>query len=117
MSLPKDDKLSSLTLELSSVKHKYIVDLMTEKLDNVLRSYVITSDCTLDFPYLKEGRYSVRITEDINGNGIVDTGSLLEHRQPEKMKFYKLKDGSTVLTVKEAADISQRIDVAGLFRD
>ena len=33
------------------------------------------------------------------------------------MKFYKLKDGSTVLTVKEATDISQRIDVAGLFRD
>lgn len=117
VSLPKDDKLSSLTLELTSVRHKYIVDLLNEKRDNVLRSYVITSDCTLSFPYLKEGKYSVRITEDINGNGIVDTGSLLEHRQPEKMKFYKLKDGTYVINIKEATDLNQRIDVAGLFRD
>ena len=117
VSLPKDDKLSTLTLELTSVHHKYIVDLLDEKRTNILRSYVIKEDCSLLFPYLKAGKYSIRITEDVNGNGIVDTGCLLDHRQPEKVKFYKLKDGSYVIKVIEAAEMNQKIDIANLFKD
>ncbi len=81
----------------------------------MLRSYIIDSDTVLKFPYLKAGKYSVRITEDMNRNGIVDTGSLLGHRQPEKVKFYKLKDGSYVLTVKESTEMEQTIDLGRLF--
>ena len=115
ISLPKDDKLSSLTLNLSGVGHKYIVELLNEKRDKVLRSYIIEQDCPLLFPYLKEGKYSIRITEDLNRNGIVDTGDVLAHRQPEKVVFYKLKDGSYVLTIKESTDMEQNIDLNKLF--
>ena len=97
------------------VRHKYIVDLLNEKRDKVMRSYIIENDTKLLFPYLKSGRYSVRITEDINKNGIVDTGNLLEHRQPEKVIFYKLRDGSEVLTIKESTEMEQRIDIGKLF--
>ena len=75
---------------------------MNEKRDKVLRSYIIEKDAALLFPYLKEGKYSIRITEDLNRNGIVDTGNLLEHRQPEKVRFYKLRDGSFLITIKES---------------
>ena len=115
VSLPKDEKLSALILNLSGVNDKYIVDLLNEKRDKVLRSYIIDSDRSLKFPYLKEGKYSIRITEDKNRNGIVDTGNLLEHRQPEKVKFYKLKDGSYVLNMKESTEIEQNIDISQLF--
>lgn len=115
VSLPKDDKLSSLTLNLTGVNHKYIVDLLNEQRDKVLRSYIIEKDSELLFPYLKEGKYSVRITEDLNRNGIVDTGNLLEHRQPEKVMFYKLLDGSYVLNIKESTEMVQNIDIANLF--
>lgn len=115
VSLPKDDKLSSLTLNLTGVNHKYIVDLLNEQRDKVLRSYIIEKDSELLFPYLKEGKYSVRITEDLNRNGIVDTGNLLEHRQPEKVMFYKLRDGSYVLNIKESTEMVQNIDIANLF--
>ena len=115
VSLPKDDKLSTLSLDMVGVHHKYIVDLLNEKRDKVMRSYIIEKDTKLLFPYLKSGRYSVRITEDINKNGIVDTGNLLEHRQPEKVIFYKLRDGSEVLTVKESTEMEQRIDLGKLF--
>ena len=115
VSLPKDEKLSSLTLNLTGVYNKYIIDLLNEKRDKVLRSYIIDADATLIFPYLKEGKYSIRITEDVNRNGIVDTGNLLEHRQPEKVKFFKLKDGTFLITVKESTEMEQRIDVAKLF--
>ena len=115
VSLPKDDKLSTLSLDMVGVHHKYIVDLLNEKRDKVMRSYIIENDTKLLFPYLKSGKYSVRITEDINKNGIVDTGNLLEHRQPEKVIFYKLRDGSEVLTIKESTEMEQRIDIGKLF--
>mgnify|MGYP004509109329 CR=1 FL=1 len=115
VSLPKDDKLSSLTLDLTGVHNKYIVELLNEKRDKVLRTYIIENDSALLFPYLKAGKYSIRITEDVNKNGIVDTGSLLEHRQPEKVMFYKLRDGSYVLTVKESTEMEQKIDISKMF--
>lgn len=116
VSLPKDDKLSSLSLVLTDVKNKYIVDMLNEKRDKVLRTFVVDSDCTLLFPYLKAGKYSIRITEDINRNGIVDTGNLLEHRQPEKVKFYKLADGTFLIEIPEMTELEQSIDIGELFR-
>ena len=115
VSLPKDDKLSSLQLKLTGVGHKYIVELLNEKRDKVIRSYIIENDVDLLFPYLKEGKYSIRITEDVNKNGIVDTGNLLAHKQPEKVIFYKLRDGSEVLNIKESTEMEQTIDIAKLF--
>lgn len=115
VSLPNDDKLSLLKLKLTSVKNKYIVDLLNEKRDNVLRSFIIDTDTELVFPYLKAGKYSIRITEDKNRNGIVDTGVLLEHRQPEKVLFYKLSDGTFILEIPEMSEIEQAIDLAEMF--
>jgi len=116
VSLPNDDKLSTLSLVMSNVDNKYIVDLLTEKRDKVLRSYIIEDDGTLMFPYLKAGKYSIRITEDINKNGIVDTGILLEHKQPEKVRFYKLQDGTFLIDIPEMMEIEQNIDAAEMFK-
>ena len=116
VTLPKDDKLSTMSLVLTGVNNKYIVDLLNEKRDKVLRSYVVEQDATLSFPYLRAGKYSIRITEDINKNGIVDTGSLLDHKQPEKVKFYKLDDGTFLINIPEMVEIQQNIDVAEMFK-
>ena len=116
VTLPNDDKLSTLSLVLSNVDNKYIVDLLNEKRDKVLRSYIIEDDATLPFPYLKEGKYSIRITEDLNRNGIVDTGNLLEKKQPEKVRFYKLEDGTFLIDIPEMMEIEQNIDVAEMFK-
>jgi hypothetical protein len=112
--LPVDEKLSTLNLVLSGVEQKYIVDLLNEKRDKVLRQYIIDSDRTLSFPYLDAGLYCIRITEDVNRNSIVDSGSLLEHRQPEKVKFFKV-DGEILFKVMESAEIDQAINLAELF--
>lgn len=116
VTLPSDDKLSSMSLVLSNVTNKYIIDLLNEKRDKVLRSYIIDKDETLAFPYLKAGKYSIRITEDLNRNGIVDTGSLLDHKQPEKVRFYKLEDGTFLIDIPEMVEIEQSIDVAEMFK-
>ena len=116
MSLPNDDKLSSMILKLSNVNNKYIVDLLDEKRTNVLRSYIIDKDQELLFPYLKAGKYSIRITEDLNRNGLVDTGNLLEHKQPEKVRFYKLEDGTFLIDIPEMIELEQNIDLGELFK-
>lgn len=116
VSLPKDDKLSTMFLVLSNVKNKYIVDLLNEKRDKVLRNYIVDSDQTLTFPYLKASKYSIRITEDLNRNGIVDTGILLEKKQPEKVRFYKLEDGTFLIDIPEMSEIEQTLDVAEMFK-
>ena len=114
--LPNDDKLSTMSLVMSDVRNKYIVDLLNEKRDNVLRTYIIDSDQTLIFPYLRAGKYSIRITEDLNRNGLVDTGNLLEHKQPEKVRFYKLEDGTFLIDIPEMTELEQNINVSEMFK-
>ena len=115
VTLPKDEKLSTLSFEMSGVKNRYIVDLLGEKRDKVIRSFIIDKDQTVVFPYIKAGKYCVRITEDRNGNGLVDTGSILEHRQPEKVKFFKLKD-QFLLEIPERTEFVQEVNLEELFR-
>ena len=116
VTLPNDDKLSTMLLTLSNVNNKYIVDLLNEKRDKVLRSFIVDKDQVLTFPYLKAAKYSIRITEDLNRNGIVDTGILLEKKQPEKVRFYKLEDGTFIIDIPEMMEIEQSLDIAEMFR-
>ena len=116
VSLPNDDKLSSMSLVLTSVRNKYIIDLLNEKRDKIIRSYTVDQDATLLFPYITAGKYSLRITEDLNRNGLVDTGNLLEHKQPEKVKFFKLQDGTSLIDIPEMTELEQTIDVGEMFK-
>ena len=115
VSLPKDEKLSTISLEMSKVKSRYIIDLLGEKRDKVIRSFIIDSDQTVVFPYVKAGKYCIRMTEDRNRNGLVDTGNLLEHRQPEKVKFFKIKD-QFLIDIPERTEYEQKIDMEELFK-
>ena len=82
----------------------------------MLRQYIIDKNTVLDFPYLKAGKYSIRITEDLNGNNLVDTGNLLEHKMPEKVRFYKLEDGTFLIDIPEMTELEQSIDIKEMFR-
>ena len=115
VTLPNDEKLGSITLELSGVHNKYIVDLLTEKRDKVVRSFIVEQDGPVLFPYLKAGSYCIRITEDINRNGRVDTGNLLAHRQPEKVRFFKVDD-QFLIKVLERAEMVWEINLEEMFR-
>ena len=119
-SLPQDENLSSLTVETSNVHEKYMVELVDEKRTNVYRTYHIDSAAVLSFPYLKAGRYSLRITEDKNGNGQIDTGDLLEHRQPEKVMMFRFNDvlgnNAYILEIPERTELIQTIDIGEMFK-
>ena len=114
VTLPTDDKLSSITLELSGVRNRYLVELLTEKRDRVIRSFLIDKNGPVVFPYLNQGSYCIRITEDKNRNGLVDTGVLLEKKQPEKVRFFKLED-KFLIKVLERSEMVWKINLKEMF--
>ena len=115
VTLPTDEKLSSITLEMTGVHNKYLIDLLNEKRDKVIRSFIIEKDGPVIFPYLKAGNYCVRLTEDVSRNNLVDTGNLLEHRQPEKVRFFK-PDDKFLIKVLEKAEMVWDVNLEELFR-
>ena len=115
LSLPKGEELSSFTLNVTGVSQKYIIEMLDENKKKTLRSYVIDSDRSLLFPYLKKGKYCIRITEDANRNGIVDSGNLLKHKQPEQVKFLRTNDSET-FDIPERSEIIQDLDIGTFIK-
>lgn len=114
--LPNTENLSSITLNISGTGEKrYIVELTDEGRKKVYRKYEVLRDSTYYFPYLSEGKYAIRLTEDRNNNGLFDTGNLLKWKQAERMKLFTLAGGSTVIEIKEQMDIVQDIDLKQIF--
>ena len=46
----------------------------------------------------------------------MDTGNLLEHKQPEKVLFYTLEDGKNLIDIPEMTELEQNIDVEEMFK-
>ena len=78
-------------------------------------TYVVDGNGTWVFPYLKQGNYCIRITEDKNRNAMVDTGVLLEKKQPEKVRFFKLED-QFLIKVLERAEMIWDINLEEMFQ-
>ena len=114
--LPKSEDACSITLILSGVDTRYIVELVDKTRKNVFRKYNISRDTTLLFPYLKPQEYSVRITEDRNSNGLFDSGNFLDKRQPEKVRMYQPSPGVYIITLPELTDLEQTIDIKEMFK-
>ena len=120
-SLPTNEDLSSITLEISGTEGEpYIFELVDEKRTKIFRTYSVKEDCELTFPYLKAGNYCLRITRDKNGNGLIDTGSVLEKRQPEQVLLFKFAnipgDEAYLLELRERTDLVQTINIPALFK-
>lgn len=115
VSLPSDEKLSKLTLDIKGARGNYIVELTNITRDKIFRSYRISSDTILEFPYLSKGKYSIKITEDLNNNGVIDTGNLKKRQQPEKVRLYSLADGNTIITIPESVELLQLVSIDEIF--
>lgn len=115
ISLPTNDDASSISIALTNVDARYIIELINDTRTTVYRTYIINDDAELLFPYLEKGKYSIRITEDKNSNGLFDSGDLLAKKRSEKVKLYTLPGGKTVINLNEKTDLMQEIDIAEMF--
>ncbi|MBQ5864192.1 MAG: Ig-like domain-containing protein [Bacteroidales bacterium] len=115
ITLPTDDNLSSIQMILQNVDNKYIIELISENRATVFRDYTISKDTSLLFPYLKEGKYSIRITQDINNNGVLDPGNVIYRKEPEKVTLFTLPDGNSVIELGQKTDLEQILDIKEIF--
>lgn len=114
--LPNTDKLAQLTLNITGTNGSHVVELTNQTRDKVFRTYKILKDTVLVFPYIQPGIYNIRITQDLNGNGILDTGNLLERKQPEMVRLVTLSNGNSLIELKEGIELEQSVNLKEIFK-
>ncbi|HOO69752.1 MAG TPA: hypothetical protein PLQ26_06255, partial [Bacteroidales bacterium] len=88
-----------------------IIDLMNEGRSQVLRTHHLIADSTLAIPYLKAGKYAIRITGDMNGNGFWDTGNVSRRKQAERVRMFNFPGGGSLLDLAEKMELTQTLDI------
>ncbi len=74
---------------VSSKKSAFIVELLNENnKETAIRFAKIDKPQIVSFTLVPPGKYLIKVTLDVNKNGIWDTGSFLDKRQPELIKYF-----------------------------
>ena len=113
--LPEAGKSGSVSFTLQGGQGMYMVELLDKTREKVVRAAHLSAGGKGKFPYLSDGIYVIRITEDRNGNGVWDTGSLDRRIQPERVRFYKLANGIDLIEISNKLELEQTIDIEELF--
>lgn len=79
--------VTNITLPEAEEK-QYILQLLDEKMENVIDEKIITESGAYPFRYLGVSTFAIRLVFDENKNGEWDTGHYLRRQQPEKVKVY-----------------------------
>jgi len=67
---------------------KYILHLLDSS-SNIIREFNnVNSNSTIIFDYIRPGKYTFRLIEDLNSNDIWDTGNYLKQVQPEPVFYF-----------------------------
>ena len=93
---------------------KYILQLIDSDMDVIREFKNIESNSTYSFDYIVPGKYTFRLIEDLNNNGVWDTGDYLKKRQPEPVFYY-----TNELEVRANWDFNEIFDLNRMksFRD
>ncbi len=94
------DEYGAIFFNVSGIDTTAFVELLDAQDKVLLKAPVIEGKA--DFYYLNPGKYCARLVEDVNGNGIWDTGNYAEKRQPEKVYYY-----TQILDLKALWEIEQ----------
>ncbi len=74
----------------------------------------VTANSTVQFNYVPEGEVTMRVIQDINNNGVWDSGNLVLRRQPERSKMLDT-DGEQKMATKVNWEIEIEVDPEALF--
>ncbi|MDE5706817.1 MAG: Ig-like domain-containing protein [Alistipes sp.] len=110
------EKFASFTIKTrgKSDTARYIIQLLDER-GRLLQQKNTQGDATLRFNYVTAGNVKFRIVEDANGNGLWDSGNLVERRQPERAEYYADAKGTDTFAAKENWETELTIDMNEVF--
>ena len=96
----KPEEYGQIFFDVSGADSLAFVDLLDAQ-DKVVRTVSVVNG-RADFYFLNPGKYSARLINDRNGNGVWDTGKYEDKRQPEEVYYYY-----QVLELKANFDLTQ----------
>ena len=67
------------------------------------------------FEYITPGDIMLRVVEDMNGDGMWNTGDMVLMRQPERTEIYKNEEGVEIITTKANWEFDVEVDMDKLF--
>ncbi len=100
-----EDEYFTLHFAITGANQQAFVELLDGQ-DKVVRRRRVTSDGVVDFYFLNPGKYGARLINDVNGNGVWDTGDYEKGIQPESVYYYP-----KILEYKALWDITQPWDI------
>ncbi|WP_256010912.1 Ig-like domain-containing domain [Desertivirga xinjiangensis] len=83
----------------------YLIELLNAS-DQPITKTIINTNRTINYTMYSVGKYSIRITYDENKNGIWDTGSVKEKKQPEQ-----IWNSPTEITLRANWDLEEKITI------
>ena len=73
---------------ITNNESKFILHLLDSN-SNIIREFNnVNSNSTYTFDYIRPGKYTFRLIEDLNSNDIWDTGNYLKQIQPEPVYYF-----------------------------
>jgi hypothetical protein len=109
--------LGAITMQVrgKTPESKYIVQLVDESGKRIIDELKDVTSGEWGFYYIPEGEVYIRISEDINGNGRWDTGSLVLRRQPERTEFYAESSGNRAIQAAANRESAITLDMEAIF--
>lgn len=111
-------KFGTVIVELrddAAPDYEYILELQTLDGKTYQRIRHAVAGESYKLRYLPASRYRLRVTEDRNKNGEWDTGSLVQRRQPERIRIWEHPATGRDIMAKENWDVAVPVDLRELF--
>ena len=110
------DKFATLVFNLQgeTPQSEYIIELINETGDIIEQRNHLTTG-RHRFRYIPAGNIRVRVVQDLNRNGLWDTGSLLALREPERVEMFVGPDGQETLVAKVNWEVEYDLKMSEIF--
>jgi hypothetical protein len=106
-------KFGTFIFDVKNVKENLIVQVLDKKY-KLIRQKTVTQSGVIRFPYIKADTYIVRVIEDLNKNGIWDTGNYLKQLSPERV-CYLHKEKEKQFVLRSGWENEVNVDVNEIF--
>jgi len=107
----KSDKILGnikISLENVDTTKYYIYDLLDSK-ENLMNSRHLRGDSVLVYKRIPGGIYSLKVTEDLDGNGYWDSGNMSKKLNSEKIRTFQLEE------LRQGWDLETSINIVNEF--
>ncbi len=86
----------NLRINLQNVDRFPIILEITDPKGKVIASEYSEGETQINFDLLEPNGFTIRLIYDDNGNGVWDSGSYMDRRQPEEVIYLQMPDGKPV---------------------